>query len=177
MHEPIALVPNLPELATRIDAAVRDAEGHARSAVDAALCAGRLLTEAKAQVLHGDWEQWLLSNCVIAPRTAQAYMRLAKRVAELPAEQAQRVAELPLREAMTAIATAPETPASVPRYRASTADWANVRPAFQTAARSISSMARDVGVKPIKHDRIKNLREKLLATVAELDRMLVEVKP
>lgn len=40
-----------------------------------------------------------------------------------------------------------------------------------------SSMARDVGRKPIKQDRIKNLREKLLATVAELDRMLVEVKP
>ncbi len=38
-------------------------------------------------------------------------------------------------------------------------------------------MARDVGRKPIKQDRIKNLREKLLATVAELDRMLVEVKP
>ena len=45
--------PMLTGLATRIDAAVHDAELHALSAVDAALCAGRLLIEAKALLPHG----------------------------------------------------------------------------------------------------------------------------
>jgi hypothetical protein len=173
----MAMTPGLPDLAARIDAAVRDAEMSARTAVNAALCAGRLLIEAKGLLQYGEWEQWVLSNCSCAPRTAQAYMRLAKRFAELPAEEAQRVAELPLREAMTAIATAPDKPGLVPMYAARATDWHKARPAFQSTARSVASLARDVGVRPIKQGRIKSLREKLLATVAELDRMLMEGKP
>jgi hypothetical protein len=42
-----------------------------------ALAAGELLTEAKAQLPHGQWESWL-ATIDLPPRTAQHYMRLAK---------------------------------------------------------------------------------------------------
>jgi hypothetical protein len=100
----------LPNLAKQINAAVTDAENHARSAMDVALTAGALLTQAKQQVPHGEWENWLASNCRVAPRTAQSYMRLFKQVPLLEDSKAQRVADLPLREAMRAIATNPEKP-------------------------------------------------------------------
>lgn len=166
----------LSNLPARIDAAVRDAEQHAWSAVDAALCAGRLLAEAKALVPHGEWESWLGQNCAVALRTAQAYMRLHKRVASLPMPEAQRVADLPLREAIAAISTPPVVPTREPRYRPQDADIGRSRPIFQTASRAVASMVRDIGVRPVKRDRIKLLREKLAATLAELDRMLGEVQ-
>jgi hypothetical protein len=166
----------LSDLASRIDAAVRDAEQHARSAVDAAFCAGRLLTEAKDLLPYGQWEQWLKEHCIVAPRTAQAYMRLFKRMSELPAPEAQRVALLPLREAMAAITTPADTPPSSPRYPPSNDDYFRVRPIFATASRSLFNMSRDIGAKTLKRDRIKSLREKLAATVAELDRMLAEAQ-
>lgn len=100
----------LPSLARQINAAVTDAENHARSAMEVALTAGDLLTKAKQQVPHGEWENWLASNCRVAPRTAQSYMRLFKQVPLLEDSKAQRVADLPLREAMRAIATNPEKP-------------------------------------------------------------------
>ena len=177
MDELNLMLPTLPDLAARIDAAVVEAEEHARSAVDAAVRAGRLLSEAKEQLPHGQWEQWIISNCAVAPRTAQAYMRLAARLAELPKEEAQRVADLPLRAAITAIATAPVAPPSYPS--ASPYSGYRNRPALAlTAARgSLVALTRDIGFKPIKHERIKSLQKKLLEAVTELDSMLAASKP
>ena len=78
--------PTLPDLAARIDATVRDAETYARSAVESALCAGRLLTEAKGQVPHGEWECWLTTVRLNEPRRAdsQALARSSGRFSLVP---------------------------------------------------------------------------------------------
>lgn len=99
-------------LAADINSVVAAANLHAQSALQAALKAGHLLTQAKEQVEHGNWETWLTSNCAVSPRTARAYMRLAKQWTDLHVEERQRVAELPLREAIRAISTPAAAPAS-----------------------------------------------------------------
>ncbi len=38
---------------------------------------GKLLNEAKSQVKHGDWLNWLRDHAKISPRTASNYMRIA----------------------------------------------------------------------------------------------------
>jgi hypothetical protein len=48
-----------------------------RAAVDHAIRCGELLTEAKAQVGHGVWGQWVRENFPASERTARDYMRLA----------------------------------------------------------------------------------------------------
>lgn len=53
------------------------AENKAREAIQHALNAGALLVEAKGQVRHGGWADWLAANFHGSKRTAQAYMRLA----------------------------------------------------------------------------------------------------
>ena len=102
----------LRDIAQKINDATQTAEGQARSAMQSAMTAGDLLTQAKGHVQHGQWNEWLLANCTVAPRTAQAYMRLFKQVPALEDSKAQRVADLPLREAIKAIATVPEVPTS-----------------------------------------------------------------
>ena len=92
--------PVLADLATKINAAHREAEIASRCALDHALHAGELLIEAKAAVPHGQFLVWIDENCAFSQRSAQAYMRLSRK---LP-EKAQRVAHLPLRLALEAIA-------------------------------------------------------------------------
>jgi hypothetical protein len=48
--------------------------------LDHALIAGHLLLEAKQHVRHGEWLPWLCDHCGIPERTAQVYMRLARRM-------------------------------------------------------------------------------------------------
>lgn len=100
----------LQSLATRIRENVNLANEEARHAVDAALEVGRLLTEAKGKVSRGEWETWITDNTKLAVRTAQAYMRLSRKLSELPDDEAQRVALLPVRQAMQAITTSPSAP-------------------------------------------------------------------
>jgi hypothetical protein len=45
---------------------------------DHAIRAGELLLEAKREVAHGEWESWLQANVPFQPRTARAYMQLAR---------------------------------------------------------------------------------------------------
>ncbi len=56
-------------------AGVREA---ARTAAERAIDAGRMLTEAKALLKHGQWLPWLKDHCQLSERTAQLYMRVAK---------------------------------------------------------------------------------------------------
>ncbi len=62
-----------------------------------------LLIEAKNQVPHGQWLQWLQKHCQISERTAHYYMTLAQDFEANP----QRVADLAMREAIKVI-TAPK---------------------------------------------------------------------
>ena len=81
--------------------AVRDA---AETATQHAIRCGKLLAEAKNELVHGQWLPWLRDHCNLSERTAQAYMRLARKHGEFDEGKAQRVADLPVREAMKAIA-------------------------------------------------------------------------
>lgn len=106
----MAALTDLASLAKEIDRHVTDANEHARYAVVSAIEAGVMLNRAKALAPHGQWNDWLRDNVSVAPRTAQAYMRLARVHPQLSHEEAQRVAELPLREAIKAVATPPVAP-------------------------------------------------------------------
>ncbi len=72
-------------LADRINAEHRAANEAAASAIEHARLAGELLLEAKASVAHGAWGAWLSVNFEGSERTAQAYMRIAKRWPEIRA--------------------------------------------------------------------------------------------
>src|SRR3984957_17157600 len=96
---------SLAQIAEKIISHLARADSNAISAMQHAINAGKLLTVAKTRVGHGNFERWVDDNCNIAVRTAQAYMRLSKRVGDLPAYEAQRVAHLPMREAIKAVAT------------------------------------------------------------------------
>lgn len=164
----------LSDLSRQINDAVQEANSSATRAMTAALRAGQLLAEAKMAVPHGEWEAWLTNNCNVAPRTAQAYMRLSRKLPELPPAEAQRVADLPLREAIAAIATN-AAPTRQPAYRRNSFDAGEARVAFERAHRSLRTMAQDLGCKSIKRDRIKNLCDRLQQVQTELQRMLDEV--
>lgn len=69
----------------------------ARSALEHALEAGRLLAEAKAAIPHGEWESYVEDSCCIAPRTASLYLRLHRNRDRLPNRQ--HVADLSVRQA------------------------------------------------------------------------------
>lgn len=79
-------LPQLADLASKINAEHAAAEQHARTAVEHAIAAGELLAQAKAQLPHGAWLPWLAENFTGSTRTASAYMRLSanrQRVADL----------------------------------------------------------------------------------------------
>ena len=64
-----------------------------------AMAAGDLLIEAKAQLKHGQWLPWLAKHCVISERTAQLYVKLAKKRTTIEKEQIRNdVADLTLNE-------------------------------------------------------------------------------
>lgn len=115
----VVIEDSLGAIADRINDAVYNAESAARSAMQYAMEAGELLNQAKQKIGHGEWLGWLGSNIKLAPRTCQAYMRLAAKVQLLPAEDAQRVTDLPVREAINAITTNPIAPP--PNHRVSIA--------------------------------------------------------
>jgi hypothetical protein len=70
-------------LARRIEAEHNALTAALQSALGHAIAAGELLLEAKASVRHGQWLNWLASNCSVPPRTATHYMRLAGGIEKL----------------------------------------------------------------------------------------------
>ncbi|MFC0711510.1 DUF3102 domain-containing protein [Azorhizophilus paspali] len=173
---------SLATLAASINRCIREAESAARTAVELAIEAGQQLNSAKDQVPHGQWESWLSENVKAVPRTAQAYMRLAREVPLLSAEEAQRVADLPLREAMKAIATPPTEPprASLPTVRVrSLDDRDRIKKAFDSAAKGIRKVARaaDMGatLRQREIDSARRALEQALAQLAELERDHLDV--
>lgn len=67
-----------PALRT-IEQITADIRAHARMAALSILSIGQDLTDAKAQLRHGEWLPWL-REIGIAPKTAENYMRLAREV-------------------------------------------------------------------------------------------------
>ena len=111
-------------LAERINAEHRAAERAAKSAIDHALRAGELLIEAKSAVGHGDWLPWLAENFEGSERTAQTYMRVARRWPQLEGK-AQRVPDLGVREAVRLLS---EPKPRIPSYRERfDVEWENLR--------------------------------------------------
>jgi len=65
-------------LAKRINESHTLAEKAARTTLEHAHRAGRMLLQAKERVPHGEWLTWLKINTTLTARTAQRYMRVAK---------------------------------------------------------------------------------------------------
>jgi hypothetical protein len=97
------LVPNLAQLAEQINAEHQLALTSARTALGHARSAGSLLIQAKEQCGHGHWLPWLEANVKFSERTAQAYMRVAKRWQELEAK-AQATADLTIEDGLKLLA-------------------------------------------------------------------------
>jgi hypothetical protein len=87
---------SLPELAATANRAHHEIEELAVSAVAKAREAGEALREAKEQIPHGQWGEWVRDNFAGSVRTAQLYMKIAAQWPEL--EKTQRVADMPLRQ-------------------------------------------------------------------------------
>lgn len=69
---------DLAALATQINAEHDEVIKHVQQGADHAIRAGKLLNQAKIAVRHGDWSEWLATNCRVSERTAQVYMQLAR---------------------------------------------------------------------------------------------------
>lgn len=162
---------NPAALADEINAAVRDAKHAAGQAVQHALRAGALLVQAKELAPHGHWDSWLQANCEVAPRTARAYMALAKRLPELGIEERQRVADLPLREAIKAITTSPIAPPRDSSYwhRPRRDGRQRAADALREAATAQRKLALKIEANYIKRMEVERARSKMRAALAALD--------
>lgn len=159
-------------IAERINDAVSNAESAARSAVQYALEAGDLLNQAKKKVGRGEWLSWLGSNIKLAPRTCQAYMRLATKVPLLPAEDAQRVADLPVREAINAITTNPTAPPPNRRVSiAATTDRQRVSGKLREAGIVLHRFSKVVGFNGAKRKDVERARQVLNQALEALNEM------
>jgi hypothetical protein len=96
-------IDGLAELAARINAEHQQAEAALRAGLAHARTAGELLLQAKEQCRHGEWLPWLKANVRFSERTAQAYMRVAKRWFELESK-AQGLADLTFEDGLKLLA-------------------------------------------------------------------------
>jgi hypothetical protein len=120
MSGPRWLAPGAEDQADLEALAAKIAEEHARAqaamrtSVEHAVRTGDMLIKAKRLIGHGGFQIFVERYCEIAPRTAQAYMRLARELPKLPTAKAQRVADLSLRDAISAVATDSRNIAALP---------------------------------------------------------------
>ncbi len=114
----------LPALAAEIRKAHEGVQEAAQSATERAMEAGQALIEAKGLLKHGEWLPWLKEHCALSDRTAQTYMRLARKTGEMSPEKTATVAGLPVREAMKAIADRDACPTLPPAGADDDAIWA-----------------------------------------------------
>jgi len=71
------------QLQTEIQSNDKLSAQHSKVALELAIKAGGFLNEAKGLLKHGTWVKWLAENVAcISKRTAENYMRLAKKAAE-----------------------------------------------------------------------------------------------
>jgi hypothetical protein len=89
---------HLTALAAEIQTLHAASEAALHTSIEKATAAGRLLIEAKAEVVHGQWLPWLKS-VGISTRTAQQYMQLAR----VPADKYETVSHLGIKAALAEI--------------------------------------------------------------------------
>jgi hypothetical protein len=81
---------------------------NAQSNLQLAIECGTILADVRKDAGHGNWENWLKTNChEIAPETARLYMRLAKnaeKLEKLAAQNGNTVADLSIRGAVRLLA-------------------------------------------------------------------------
>ncbi len=112
-------LPALTELATEINrehtqcgVAFLDSTRHARNA-------GGMLIEAKGQVQHGEWADWLKENVTFSERTAQLYMRISRSWPEIETQlSATGVADFSVRQIQGFIAAPAENDGRSVRVKA-----------------------------------------------------------
>src|SRR5262249_10970346 len=85
------------QLARQINEEHGQAEEELRSGILHARSAGEILLRVKDRLQHGEWLPWVRANLQFSERTAQNYMRIARRWEELEANP-QRAADLSYRE-------------------------------------------------------------------------------
>jgi hypothetical protein len=95
----IATSNSLADLAARIKAEHEAAGAAIKKGLQHSIAAGALLVEAKDQVPHGQWLQWIKEHCGMPERTARLYMRLARHRNEIG-----NVADLTVRGAIDLLA-------------------------------------------------------------------------
>jgi len=131
----------LTDLAPRINQEHRKCEAAMRGGLEHALEAGRLLLEAKTLCTHGTWEPWLEAHFDGAPRTARAYMRVARELPKLNGKR-QHVADLTFRGAIAAVASNSQKIRTIPEDEQdeALAAWArhNCKNAHQAVCRAQS---------------------------------------
>ncbi len=134
---------NLPALAVRINEEHRQAEAHARSAVEHAVEAGHLLITAKLEQSHGTWLAWLTANITFSPRRAQEYMQLARHWDELSSKSADS-AHLTVDAALKALAEP-----SAPTPGTNREDWHD--PGFSLVPDFVGTASADVKRAVVAH--------------------------
>ena len=92
------IIQNDKQLAEQINTEHKAVIDGLRASLDHAIKAGELLLDAKRIAGHGNWLEWLHTNCQFSERTAQNYIKLAENKERL--SNTQRVAYLSLREAI-----------------------------------------------------------------------------
>ena len=102
-------VVGLDALAKEINEEHRRCEESFKAGLSHALRAGELLSEAKSQVQHGQWGEWLKKNFEGSERTAQAYMKVFRERRRLEEANPQRVADLSYRDALKELAAPQES--------------------------------------------------------------------
>jgi hypothetical protein len=98
----------LDMLASQIRAGVSTVSSHMRGLLSTALDVGEWLIEAQKQVPKGKWECWVEHNCALSLRSAQGYMRIARKRDVIEAHQAE-APDLSLRAALQLAAAEPST--------------------------------------------------------------------
>jgi hypothetical protein len=93
----------LAKLAKQINETHASVLSSVRASLDHAIECGRLLTEARDQVEHGDWLPWIQANFAGSEQSARAYARIFEHRAEISANR-QRAGDLSIRGALKLIA-------------------------------------------------------------------------
>lgn len=77
-EKPDSKLDDLKALALRANEAHGRAQASGRAYLEAARAAGQALLDAKAQVAHGEWLDWLDKNVKFSVRSARTYMTIAR---------------------------------------------------------------------------------------------------
>ncbi len=75
--------------------------------------AGIYLIRAREKISHGGWETWVQENTDVSPRTARAYMQIAREFSELDDTKRQHAADLSQRRFLEALTQPPTTDETV----------------------------------------------------------------